>query len=552
MTAASPQTALEHRLSRPPTGREPTARGLHSGFLRSAAAYPDRPALTVERSTYSYAALRARAAALAATIDANAPPGPRLAAVFAYRTVTAFSAVLGTLLAGKGYVPLNRTLPPARTRLMLERSGASVIVVDEQSAAQLDVVLAGRDERFLVVAPDMDDVRALRRRLRRHIVLGRADLEDAGSWTPARPDPDAVAYVLFTSGSTGVPKGVTVAHRNVTGLLDHMVARYGVGPDDRVSQTHELTFDVSVWDMFVCWQAGACLCCPTQKELIKPGGFIRHRNITIWFSVPSTAVFMKRLGMLRPNSYPSLRYSLFAGEPLPVAVAQGWLAAAPHAIVENLYGPTELTIVCMGHRWVPGTSEAAAEAGVVPIGEPLAGNEPLVVDAQLREVPAGETGELLVAGSQVTLGYWRDPERTAQAFVVPPGRDRVHYRTGDRVRRPRAGAPMTYLGRLDQQIKIRGIRVELGEAEAAVREATGVDAVVAVGWPRTATGYEGIVAFIGATDVDVRAARARLRARLPAHMIPRRFVLLDRLPLNASGKFDRQALLRSLGDDGNR
>jgi amino acid adenylation domain-containing protein len=544
-----PQAARDQRLRRPPPGRGALGPGLHSGFMRSVAAYPDRPALIVERSTYSYAELRALAVAIAATIDAHAPPGPPLAAVFAYRTVTAFSAVLGTLFAGRGYVPLNRSLPPARTRLMLERSGASVIIVDEQSSAQLDALLAGRDERCLVLAPDMGDVGALRRRLGGHLVLGRRDLEVAASWTAARLDPDAVAYLLFTSGSTGVPKGVAVAHRNVTGLLDHMVARYGVGPDDRVSQTHELTFDVSVWDMFVCWQAGACLCCPTQKELIKPDGYIRRQNITIWFSVPSTAVFMKRLGMLRPNSYPSLRYSLFAGEALPVAVARGWLAAAPQATVENLYGPTELTIVCMGYRWVPGTSEGEAEAGLVPIGEPLADNEPLVVDATLREVPRGETGELLVAGPQVALGYWRDPERTAQAFVVPPGHDRVHYRTGDRVRRPRPGAPMTYLGRLDQQIKIRGIRVELGEAETAVREATGVDAVVAVGWPRTETGYDGIVAFIGATDVDARAARARLRARLPAHMVPRRFVLLDALPLNASGKFDRRALRQSLEDE---
>jgi amino acid adenylation domain-containing protein len=527
-------------------------RAVQSGFLASAEAYPDRPALTVQGVTYSYAELRERAVAVAATIAANAPPGPRLAAVFAYRTVTTFSAVLGTLLSGRGYVPLNRTLPPARTRLMLERSQARAIVVDEQSSVQLEQILGALDERFLVLAPDMPDVGELRRRLRRHVVLGAADLEARDAWRPASPDPDAVAYILFTSGSTGVPKGVTVAHRNLTVLLDDMVARYGVSSEDRVSQTHELTFDVSAWDMFVCWEAGACLCCPTQKELIKPDGFIRGLGITIWASVPSTAVFMKRLGMLRSNSYPTLRFSLFAGEPLPVAVAQAWLEAAPGTTVENLYGPTELTIVCMGYRWVPGTSEAESEAGVVPIGGPLAENELLVADAALREVSPGETGELLVAGPQVTLGYWCDPERTAQTFVVPPGRHRVHYRTGDRVRRPRPGAPMTYLGRLDQQIKIRGVRVELGEVEAAVREATAVDAVVAVGWPQTETGYDGIVAFVGATDVDLRAVRAQLQARLPAHMVPRRIELLEALPLNASGKFDRRALRESLESERER
>jgi acyl-CoA synthetase (AMP-forming)/AMP-acid ligase II len=156
---------------------------------------------------------------------------------------------------------------------------------------------------------------------------------------------------------------------------------------------------------------------------------------------------------------------------------------------------------------------------------------------------------LLVAGPQVALGYWDDPERTGQSFVVPPGRDRVHYRTGDRVRRPRAGGPMTYLGRADHQVKIRGVRVELGEVEAAVREATDVDAVVAVGWPVSETGCDGIVAFVGSIDVDVQAARARLRARLPSHMVPRRIELRDALPLNASGKFDRRALVRFLEEE---
>lgn len=522
---------------------------LFDGFLRSTAVYPDRPALTVDGATYSYSELRERALAIAATLAAHAPHDPPLAAVFTERTVTAFGAVLGVLLGGLGYVPLNPTLPPARSRLMLGRSRARAIVVDKRSADQLPHILEAEHERHLVLAPDMRDVRELRRRLSGHLVLGMADLEDGAGWTPEVPAADAVAYVLFTSGSTGVPKGVTVAHRNLGGLIADMVGRYALSPGDRVSQTHELTFDVSVWDMFVCWAAGACLCCPTRKQLINPGRFIGEQRITIWFSVPSTAVLMKRLGMLRPGAYPTLRYSLFAGEPLPVAVVRSWLAAAPATVVENLYGPTELTIVCMGYRWQPGRSEAEAEAGIVPIGEPLAANAPVVVDQRLREVRPGEVGELLVAGPQVTLGYWDDPARTAQSFIVPPGRHQVHYRTGDRVRLPRPGAPMTYLGRLDHQVKIRGVRVELGEVEAAVREATDVDAVVAIGWPVTETGCDGIVAFVGASDVDVRAARARLRAQLPAHMVPRRLELLEALPLNASGKFDRRSLVRSLEDE---
>jgi len=526
------------------------ADSLYSGFLRSAERFADRPALAIDGREYSYAEVRARAASIAATLAVRAPEsGPPLTAVFAYRSVTAFTGLLGTLLRGHGYVPLNHTLPPARTALMLERSRARAVIVDRESAEQLHDILRGNPDVTLILAPDEQDVGWLAGQLPGHKVLGARDLEPGEAWIAPPVDPDAIAYLLFTSGSTGVPKGVTVAHRNATGLMENMVERYDVTEDDRVSQTHELTFDVSVFDMFVTWQAGGCLCCPTQKELVAPGRFIRKSGITIWFSVPSTAIFMKRLGLLKPDSYPGLRHSLFAGEPMPIEVARGWLAAAPGTNIENLYGPTEATIVCVGYRWVAGRSEAESEAGVMPIGEALPGVRTLVVDGDLREVEPGEAGELLVAGPQVTPGYWDDPETTAEVFIVPPGESERFYRTGDRVRSPLPGHPMTYLGRLDHQIKVRGVRIELGEVEAAVREATGVDGVVAVGWPATTTGADGIVAFVGSAGVDIVAAKATLAARLPPTMVPRRFVLLKALPLGASGKFDRKRLLESLAEE---
>ena len=203
----------------------------------------------------------------------------------------------------------------------------------------------------------------------------------------------------------------------------------------------------------------------------------------------------------------------------------------------------------MEHVWDPARGPAEAEAGVVPIGRPLRGMRALVVDEALREVAPGEVGQLLMAGPQVTHGYWRDPHKTAQVFLVPPGATEIHYCTGDRVRRPLPGRPMTYLGRIDHQIKVRGVRVELGEVEAVLREASGVDAVVALGWPRQVTGADGIVAFLGGDDVDVAGVLARVRSRLPEHMVPRRLVVLDALPLGASGKFDRAALERRLEEE---
>jgi non-ribosomal peptide synthetase component F len=300
--------------------------------------------------------------------------------------------------------------------------------------------------------------------------------------------------------------------------------------------------------MFVAWERGACVCCLPASETIKPGKFVRERELTVWFSVPSVGLFMKRLGMLKPGRYPSLRWSLFCGEPLPAEIAQAWAEAAPNSTVENLYGPTEATIACTLYRWDPASSPAECRHGIVPIGAPYPGMTVLVADEDQREVAPGGEGELLLAGAQVSLGYWQDPEKTAAAFVVPPEREQIHYRTGDLVRRPVADEPIMYVGRLDHQVKVNGHRVELGEIEAALRELTGVDAVVALGWPRTDAGAAAITAFAAGTEADPELLREALAKLLPEYMVPRRIHLLDAIPLNANGKFDRGALVKLLED----
>jgi acyl-coenzyme A synthetase/AMP-(fatty) acid ligase len=282
--------------------------------------------------------------------------------------------------------------------------------------------------------------------------------------------------------------------------------------------------------------------------MIHPGSFIRKSNLTVWFSVPSTAVFMKRFGTLKPGSYPSLRWSLFCGEPLPTEVAMAWQVAADNSVVENLYGPTEVTIACMLYRWDPDRSPAECVQGLVPIGEPYPGMEAMVADERLRAVTTGGEGELLMSGPQVTPGYWQDQEKTAKTFVCPPGKDQLFYRTGDRVRQTTGGGPIVYLGRMDHQIKIHGHRVELGEIEAVLRRESGVDTAIALGWPRTESGASGIVAFVGDESIDANLLRERVAAHLPDYMVPRKIYLQESLPLNPNGKFDRKALLRLLAD----
>jgi amino acid adenylation domain-containing protein len=516
--------------------------------MRSAEQFSERPAVIVEGKPVYYRELRELALRIAATIQAhNEYLETPLIAVFAHRSATAFGAVLGSLLAGNGYVPLNPTFPVARTRLMFERSQCRVIIVDRGSLPQLNALLDGDERPLLVIGPDLQDLRRHREQWPGHVFVGARDLRPSAAWREPTEDQDAIAYLLFTSGSTGIPKGVMVAHRNVTSFVSYMADHLKLTERDIASQMFDLTFDLSAFDMFVSWERGACLCSPSKKTLINPGKFIRDQKLTIWFSVPSTVALMKQLGLLKPGRFPSLRLSLFCGEPLPISCAEAWLTAAPNSILENHYGPTELTIACTSYRWHSQRSPGESEVGIVPIGYPYPGMNLLVVDDRLNEVKPGEEGELLMNGPQMSLGYWRDPERTNSAFVVPPGREEIFYRTGDRVRRPVGGGPLTHLGRMDFQVKILGHRVELGEVEAVVRQASGMDGVVAVGWPASTSGYGGIEVFIEGGLVDVDRLRGVIAARLPDYMLPRRLHVMKRLPRNVNGKFDRNAMLALLG-----
>ncbi len=520
---------------------------IQEGFLTSVSLFPERPALEVEGRMLSYAGLYELAAQISATLrEHGTADGPPLTALFAYRSLTAFAGVLGILLRGHGYVPLNRTFPVERTRHMLERSETKSLVVDQASAPQLDALLDGWTRRLLIILPEHEDIDPLQTKWPLHRFLGEREMTTAKTFSPVHASPDSIAYLLFTSGSTGSPKGVMVAQRNVRSYMDFVVRRYAITESDRCSQTFDMTFDLSAHDMFVAWECGACVCCPTQKELIKPDRFINDSRLTIWFSVPSTAVFMRRLGLLKPGMYPTLRLSLFCGEALPLESARDWVASAPNSIIENIYGPTELTIACTAYRWDSVRSPAECEQGVVPIGEPFPAMEAFVADEDLREVEPGAPGELLMTGPQLSLGYWRDEDKTKYAFVTPPGKHCTYYRTGDRVRRPLHGRPMVYLGRMDNQVKILGHRVELGEVEAVVREVSGVDGAVAVGWPVTPSGAAGIEVFLQAERADMRSLQSRIAARLPAYMAPRRIHLLAAIPLNANGKFDRKVLIQCL------
>lgn len=528
-------------------GAEAQSIGLCSTFFGWAARWPDRAALEVEGDTLTYGELARRARRIAATLLQHARgDGPPLTALLGHRSATAFAGLLAVLARGHGYVPLHPAFPAARNRAMLDRAGCEALIIDSGAVAEVSSIVEGLDRELLLVLPEEDDLELYARQWAPHRVVSARALGAGEGFEPLPVHASDPAYLLFTSGSTGTPKGVAVSHANVRAFLDAVSKRYDFTEEDRFSQTFSLTFDLSVFDMFAAWEHGACVCCPTEKSLLNPADFIRRSGLTVWFSVPSIAVFMRRLHVLKTDTFPTLRWSLFCGEALPREVALEWSEAAPSSTVENLYGPTEATIACTAYRWNAGRAADESELGLVPIGKPLAGMSTLVADDGLREVEPGAAGELLLSGPQVVGGYWRDDEATSRAFVSVNGRS--CYRTGDSVRRPVGDGPLRYLGRLDSQIKVLGHRVELGEIEAAIRAETGTDAVVAVGWPPSPSGAAGIAAFVADTRLDSAALKVALARRLPDYMVPRELRLLAELPLNANGKWDRGALLRLLED----
>jgi len=376
-----------------------------------------------------------------------------------------------------------------------------------------------------------------------HRFIGSADLCDP-SPNPSRADPTDIAYLMFTSGSTGKPKGVMISHLNILSYLDAMRELYDFQPEDRFSQMFDLTFDLSVFDMFVCWGAGASLCVVPIKDRMAPAGFVRRNALTVWFSVPAVAGFMNQLKMLKPDNFPSLRVSAFCGEPLPASLAEHWQAAAPNSVVDNLYGPTELTVACTAYRWNSKTSPDESERGIVPIGRPYSTLEACLVDSNLERVSKGQLGELCLRGPQAALGYWQRSDLTEERFVAMPWMEGDHnrwYCTGDLVRENDNGN-FVFAGRTDSQVKILGYRVELGEIEAHLRRYGQTDFAVAIPWPVKGGNASGVVACISGSTVPDEQIIEGCKRELPDYMIPKRIFRLEKMPLNPNGKTDRNQL----------
>ncbi len=515
---------------------------LHAGFIASTARWPSRPALLQGNERWTYAAVDAAARQLAAGLLAVSD-APKRVGVLARRSFTSYTGVLGALFSGAAFIPLNPTLPVSRLRAVAEAAELDAIICEDKYFAMLQSLHDGR-----LSLPPLLLADTVRRNFENIDGLKILDSDDLRviepPRAPVRVRADDIAYILFTSGSTGVPKGVPISHANAASFLNVNLARYLIEPEDVLSQTFEQSFDLSVFDIFMAWSAGASLYSFTHTELLAPLSVVQSRGITVWFSVPSMIAMQLRLGSLLPDSLPTLRLSLFCGEPLAQEYAEAWQEAAPASVVENLYGPTELTIACAAHRWNRETSPGMCSNGIVPIGrlyEPLSWQ---IVGEDLEPVAGGEIGELCVAGPQTFAGYWHNPDATAAAFYESAdadGKSTRFYRTGDLVRELPNGE-LLFIGRRDHQIKLAGHRIELAEIEAALRVQPNVVEAAAFAWPPNAAVAEKIVAAVSGNSLDGETIRRRLRSILPAYMVPARIDVIEAMPRTNSGKLDKRGV----------
>jgi amino acid adenylation domain-containing protein len=492
----------------------PAEQCIHQWFEEQVERTPEAIALVCEGAQMSFRQLNERANQLAHRLQQLGVGPESLVGICLERGLELVVGLLGILKAGGAYVPLDAAYPRERLSLMLEDSGAKVLVTQES----LRPLLAGYEWQTVYVDSESDRIAA------------QSTANCVRVVTAAN-----LAYVIYTSGSTGRPKGVMITHNGVCNTLRWRQVAFSLTEQDRILQTISIAFDPSVWQIFGSLITGSCL------VLAKPGGdkdvpyllkTFREQKITIADFVPSMLqAFMEA----QPHdACENLRHVFCGGEVLPAELLEQFFKSMP-ARIHNMYGPTEGTIDATCWHCEPSSN--------VSIGRPVANKQVYLLDSHLQPVPVGVPGHLHVGGVGLTRGYLHQPQLSAEKlipnpFSAEPGA--LLYRTGDLARYLPDGS-LEFLGRLDQQVKVRGFRIEVEEIEAVLASHEAVQAAVVLARERV-KGVKELVAYVVAAQTTVSELRAYLKGRLPEYMVPAYFVLLDELPLTPNGKLDRLSL----------
>ncbi|GFO68490.1 hypothetical protein GMLC_20690 [Geomonas limicola] len=504
-------------------------------------ANPDQVAVVDDQRSMTYGQLYRDANRIAHCLVSHGVRRQDRVAICMKRSAQVVMAILGILKADAIYVPLDSKAPIERILKVIRDCRPSAIICDDAALPVLDGVKAhmGSVRHLVVCGVSSQSSGDLPRTLLEDMPLDAVP-------APAYRNIDAdAAYILYTSGSTGSPKGVAISHLNILNYIDWAVEYFAITSTDRVLGTAPFHFDMSTFDIFATLKAGATLCIAPERLLLFPHklfDLIEEERVTVWKGVSSLLMYLSSTNSLRKDRIPSLQKVLFGGEVLATKHLINWMQHYPNKRFYNVYGPTEATGIssCYSVEQLPGSPSEP-----IPIGKPCANTEIFILTEDNSLADIGEAGELCIRGSGLSMGYWGDEEKTARAFVRNPlgctQNDRI-YRTGD-LARLRHDGWLEYLGRKDFQVKFMGYRIELYEIEQAMLTQDSIHQAAVVLCDTTQSEVPELVAFMaGPNLLDPDSVMEELGRAVPSYMLPKRIIPLAEMPLNDRGKTDRGAL----------
>lgn len=503
---------------------------------------PEATAVVLNDRRLTYAEIETLSSRLARTLRACGLCRGERVCLLMPKTPLAIACVLAIYKAGGIYVPLDPRSPVQRLSKIVDSCDGRWLLAAGKVQVTLQQLACRADTRHARAVGWLDESEDSGGTLARFTLT---DVLACPATAPPVSDRERdVAHILFTSGSTGAPKGVAITHANVIAFVEWARDYFGLRADDRLSAHSPLHFDLSVFDIFGAFSAGAELHIVPVESGVLPhelAQWMRRSRLTQWFSVPSALNYLAKFEALKPGDFPELRRVLWCGEVLPTPTLIYWMQRVPQARFTNLYGPTEATIASSYYtpESCPGDPLAP-----IPIGRACRGEALHVVDEHLQSVNPGETGELYISGAGLSPGYWNAPAETAKAFITSPDSKTRWYRTGD-LARIGADGLVYFVGRQDTQVKSRGYRIELGEVEAALSTLTALRESAVIALP--SGDFDGTAiccAYVagdghGASPADLHRDLRRL---LPEYMIPSQWKAFETLPKNAAGKIDRRRI----------
>jgi len=463
----------------------------------SIANYPDRNAFYIDGTYYTYRQFAERVSAIRCVIRA-AEKDEQIWGLSLHNDLNTYASIFALWMEGKAYVPLHPSWPEERIASIKEQVGCSN-------------VLDACD------APYTGDL-----------------LDD---WAEASEDD--LAYILFTSGSTGVPKGVPLSRKNLAAFIEAFWnIGYELTEEDRCLQCFDLTFDLSVMSYLVPILKGACVYTVPYDgvKYLAVVQLMAEQQLTFTLMTPSTIQYLRPY--FEEFEFPAMRYSLFCGEALPTDVALEWSKCLPNAEIDNVYGPTEDTIFCTAYR-LRRNEPNVEHNGVLSIGTTMTSGKVIIVDENNNEIHDDQIGELCLSGEQLTQGYWKNPEKNAEAFWFAEDGTR-YYRSGDLCFYGEGGN-INFVGRKDSQVKINGFRIELSEIEFHARQFLGDTLVLVLAYTNS-EGTQSLAMFIESKEQDPQPLKDYLASKMPVYMVPEKMIYVEKFPVNSSNKIDRSTL----------